>query len=70
LPPARPGATEQFDAVQIALPCVAAAQQKAMPVIGYLDVGRRDPGNTFQAAFRRGLSEASWASTGPISPLN
>ena len=44
----------------IALPCVAAAQQKAMPVIGYLDVGRRDPGNTFQAAFRRGLSEAGY----------
>ena len=44
----------------IALPCVAAAQQKAMPVIGYLDVGGPDPGNTFQAAFRQGLSEAGY----------
>ena len=31
-----------------------------MPVIGYLDVGGPDPGNTFQAAFRQGLSEAGY----------
>ena len=44
----------------IALPCVAAAQQKAMPVIGYLAVGGPDPENSFQAAFRQGLSEAGY----------
>ena len=37
------------------------AQQKAMPVIGYLDVGGLDPANRFQAAFRQGLSETGYA---------
>ena len=31
------------------------AQQKAMPVIGFLDIGGPDPANRFQAAFRQGL---------------
>ena len=37
----------------ITLPCVAAAQQKAMPVIGYLDPGSPGP----RTAFREGLIE-------------
>ena len=45
----------------IALPCVAAAQQKAMPVIGYLAIGGPDPADRFQAAFRQGLSETGYA---------
>jgi putative ABC transport system substrate-binding protein len=40
----------------IALPCVAAAQQKAMAVIGFLGSG--SPGRL--AAFRQGLSEAGF----------
>ena len=49
----------------IALPCVAAAQQKAMPVIGFLDIGGpqgpTQQGTVFQAAFRKGLSETGYA---------
>ena len=45
-------------------PCAARAQQKAMPVIGFLDIGGpRGPtqGTIFQAAFRKGLSETGYA---------
>jgi len=43
-----------------ALPCVAAAQQKTMPVIGFLS--SRSPGESAPnvAAFRQGLSEAGY----------
>jgi putative ABC transport system substrate-binding protein len=40
----------------ITLPCVAAAQQKAMPVIGYLDPGSPGP----RTAFREGLIETGY----------
>ena len=39
------------------LPCVAAAQQKAMPVIGYLAFGTPDSAVPLVVAFRQGLSE-------------
>ena len=43
----------------IALPSVAAAQQKAMPVIGFL--GSTSPNEPLLAAFRQGLSETGYA---------
>jgi len=36
------------------------AQQKPMPVIGYLSSGSPDPNSPFAAAFRRGLSETGY----------
>src|SRR5262245_3062638 len=44
----------------IALPCVAAAQQKPMPVIGFLASGSPNPPNPFVAAFHQGLSETGY----------
>jgi putative ABC transport system substrate-binding protein len=44
----------------IALPCVAAAQQKAMPVIGFLNGTSPRLAEPFVAAFHRGLSETGY----------
>ena len=44
----------------MAAPRCLRAQQKAMPVIGFLDIGGPDPANRFQAAFRQGLSETGY----------
>jgi putative ABC transport system substrate-binding protein len=44
----------------IALPCVAAAQQKAMPVIGSLGGISPGPWAPYVAAFRQRLSETGY----------
>jgi putative tryptophan/tyrosine transport system substrate-binding protein len=44
----------------IALPCVAAAQQKAMPVIGYLHFASPASKSQFLDALRQGLSESGY----------
>jgi putative ABC transport system substrate-binding protein len=44
----------------ITLPCVAAAQQKAIPVIGYLNSASPGPAAPYMAAFRQGLTETGW----------
>jgi putative ABC transport system substrate-binding protein len=41
-------------------PLAARAQQPAMPVIGYLDVGAPEPNAHLVAAFRKGLSETGF----------
>jgi putative ABC transport system substrate-binding protein len=44
----------------IAWPLSTRAQQKTMPVIGFLILGRFDPGNQFEARFRQGLRETGY----------
>src|SRR5438874_3329482 len=43
-----------------ALPLASRAQQKAVPVIGYLSVSSPGPSSAFLAAFRQGLSETGY----------
>jgi putative ABC transport system substrate-binding protein len=43
-----------------AWPFAARAQQKAVPVIGYLNGGSRGPSNPFLAAFHEGLGDAGY----------
>src|SRR5204863_4129086 len=43
-----------------ALPLASRAQQKAVPVIGYLSVSSPGPSASFLAAFRQGLSETGY----------
>jgi putative ABC transport system substrate-binding protein len=42
-------------------PVVARAQQPAMPVVGYLQLGSPEPNAKHVAAFREGLSETGYA---------
>jgi putative tryptophan/tyrosine transport system substrate-binding protein len=44
----------------VAYPLLAGAQQKPMPVVGYLPTGRHVRSNSFMAAFRQGLSETGY----------
>ena len=44
----------------IALPCVAVAQQKAMPVIGYLSQRSPTDSASIVTAFRQGLKEQGY----------
>ena len=44
----------------ISWPRALRAQQKAMPVIGYLASGSPDPNSPFLAAFHQGLSETGY----------
>jgi putative ABC transport system substrate-binding protein len=41
-------------------PLAARAQQAAIPIVGYLDLGSRGPSTKFAAAFRQGLSETGY----------
>ena len=43
------------------------AQQKAMPVIGWLDGGSSGPNSSSGTAFRQGLSETGGRSAGPTA---
>jgi putative ABC transport system substrate-binding protein len=47
-------------AAAMGAPRAARAQQKAMPVIGYLTTGSPDPNSPYLAAFRQGLSETGY----------
>jgi putative tryptophan/tyrosine transport system substrate-binding protein len=47
-------------------PFAAHAQQKAVPVIGYLDLIRQGPDGSSVTAFRRGLSEAGYVDPGNV----
>jgi putative tryptophan/tyrosine transport system substrate-binding protein len=44
----------------ISVPGALRAQQKAMPVIGYLGGGSSGPNSSFVTAFRQGLSETGY----------
>src|SRR5262249_10963054 len=43
-----------------AWPLAARAQQRTMPVIGYLNEGAAEPGTNFLAEFRKGLGDAGY----------
>jgi putative tryptophan/tyrosine transport system substrate-binding protein len=54
----------------VAWPLAVRAQQKAMPVIGYLSSGSPGPGGPYLAAFHQGLGETGYVEGQNLTSLS